>query len=93
MKHAGHPLFNDESYGGNQILKGTVFSKYRQFVENAFELCRRQALHAASLGFIHPSTKEFRHFEAELPEDMSKVISKWRDYSNVDHTMQIGRKG
>ena len=80
MKHIGHPLFNDSTYGGDKILKGTVFNKYRQFVENCFEILPRQALHAKSLGFIHPSTKEFIHFETELPEDISTVIDKWRNY-------------
>jgi 23S rRNA pseudouridine1911/1915/1917 synthase len=80
MKHIGHPLFNDSTYGGDKILKGTVFNKYRQFVENCFEILPRQALHAKSLGFIHPTTKEFVHFETELPEDMSTVIDKWRNY-------------
>lgn len=80
MKHIGHPLFNDSTYGGDKILKGTVFNKYRQFVENCFDILPRQALHAKSLGFIHPSTKEFIHFETELPADMSTVIEKWRNY-------------
>lgn len=80
MKHIGHPLFNDSTYGGDKILKGTVFNKYRQFVENCFDILPRQALHAKSLGFIHPTTKEFIHFETELPVDMSTVIEKWRNY-------------
>ncbi len=80
MKHIGHPLFNDNTYGGDKILKGTVFNKYRQFVENCFEILPRQALHAKSLGFIHPSTRKFIHFETELPEDISSVIEKWRNY-------------
>ncbi len=80
MKHIGHPLFNDSTYGGDKILKGTVFNKYRQFVENCFEILPRQALHAKSLGFIHPSTRKFIHFETELPEDISSVIEKWRNY-------------
>jgi 23S rRNA pseudouridine1911/1915/1917 synthase len=80
MKHIGHPLFNDSTYGGDRILKGTVFNKYRQFVENCFEILPRQALHAKSLGFIHPTTKEFIHFETELPTDISTVIEKWRNY-------------
>jgi 23S rRNA pseudouridine1911/1915/1917 synthase len=81
MKHLGHPLFNDETYGGDKILKGTSFSKYKQFVDNCFEICPRQALHAQSLGFIHPATKEFIYFEADVPEDMKQVIAKWRAYS------------
>jgi 23S rRNA pseudouridine1911/1915/1917 synthase len=80
MKHVGHPLFNDSTYGGDKILKGTVFNKYRQFVENCFEILPRQALHAKSLGFIHPTTRKFIHFETELPEDISSVIEKWRNY-------------
>jgi len=80
MKHIGHPLFNDCTYGGDKILKGTVFNKYRQFVENCFEILPRQALHAKSLGFIHPTTRKFIHFETELPEDISSVIEKWRNY-------------
>jgi 23S rRNA pseudouridine1911/1915/1917 synthase len=80
MKHVGHPLFNDTTYVGDKILKGTVFNKYRQFVENCFEILPRQALHAKSLGFIHPSTRKFIHFETELPEDISSVIEKWRNY-------------
>lgn len=80
MKHIGHPLFNDSTYGGDRILKGTVFNKYRQFVENCFEMMPRQALHAKSLGFIHPTTREFIHFETELPSDFSSVLEKWRNY-------------
>jgi 23S rRNA pseudouridine1911/1915/1917 synthase len=80
MKQIGHPLFNDSTYGGDKILKGTVFNKYRQFVENCFEILPRQALHAKSLGFIHPTTRKFIHFETELPEDISSVIEKWRNY-------------
>ena len=83
MKHAGHPLFNDETYGGNRIVKGTVFTKYKQFVDNCFELCPRHALHAKSLGFIHPSTKQPMHFESELANYMQLVIDKWRRYSNA----------
>ena len=80
MKHIGHPLFNDSSYGGDRILKGTIFNKYRQFVENCFELMPRQALHAKSLGFIHPGTRKFIHFETELPADFTAVLDKWRNY-------------
>jgi 23S rRNA pseudouridine1911/1915/1917 synthase len=80
MKHIGHPLFNDSSYGGDRILKGTIFNKYRQFVENGFELMPRQALHAKSLGFIHPGTRKFVHFETELPADFTAVLEKWRTY-------------
>lgn len=80
MKHIGHPLFNDSTYGGDRILKGTVFNKYRQFVENCFDILPRQALHAKSLGFIHPSTRKFIHFETELPDDFKSVLEKWRNY-------------
>lgn len=80
MKHIGHPLFNDGTYGGNKILKGTVFSKYKQFVENCFDLLPRQALHAKSLGFVHPVSKEFMNFDTEVPADMAAVIEKWRNY-------------
>lgn len=83
MKHIGHPLFNDSSYGGDRILKGTTFSKYKQFVENCFELMSRQALHAKSLGFIHPKTHQFIHFETELPFDFASVLNKWRKYGST----------
>lgn len=82
MKHIGHPLFNDAAYGGDKILKGTVFNKYKQFVENCFELMPRQALHAATLGFVHPSTKKHIDFEAPLPQDFVSVLEKWRKYSD-----------
>lgn len=80
MKHIGHPIFNDELYGGDRIVKGTVFSKYRQFVDNCFGICPRHALHAKTIGFIHPRTKQEVRFESELPEDMRIVIEKWRQY-------------
>jgi 23S rRNA pseudouridine1911/1915/1917 synthase len=80
MKYLGHPLFNDAMYGGDQVLKGTVFSKYKQFVDNCFALLPRQALHARSLGFIHPVTQERMHFESELPQDMKSVLEKWDHY-------------
>ena len=80
MRHIGHTLFNDERYGGNEILRGTPFSKYRQFVENCFQLCPRQALHARTLGFIHPSTGRELYFTSELPADMEALLSKWRNY-------------
>jgi len=82
MKHIGHPLFSDAMYGGDKILKGTVFSKYRQFVDNCFEIMPRQALHAASLGFVHPSLKKDIYFEAPLPADFEGVLEKWRKYTN-----------
>jgi 23S rRNA pseudouridine1911/1915/1917 synthase len=81
MKHLGHTLFNDERYGGNKILKGTVYSKYKQFVDNCFRLLPRQALHAKTLGFIHPKSKEKISFNSEIPEDIASVIDKWRLYS------------
>lgn len=84
MKYIGHTLFNDERYGGHQILKGTTFTKYKQFVENCFKALPRQALHAKTLGFKHPITKEFMRFDTELPEDMQNVIEKWRNYSNFN---------
>ena len=80
MKHIGHTLFNDERYGGNEILKGTHFSKYKQFVNNCFETCPRQALHAMTLGFVHPRTGEEMFFTSPLPEDMTNLIDKWRNY-------------
>ncbi len=83
MKHIGHPLFNDDFYGGDKIVKGTVFSKYKQFVDNCFQLCPRQALHAKTLGFIHPGTGKEVFFESELPPDMEQVIEKWRKYSST----------
>ena len=81
MKHLGHTLFNDERYGGDKILKGTTFTKYKQFVENAFKLLPRQALHAKTLGFEHPVSKEFLRFDSPIPDDMAACILKWRDYS------------
>ena len=81
MKYIGHTLFNDERYGGNKILKGTVYSKYKQFVENCFDMLPRQALHAKTLGFIHPKTKENVLFDSDIPIDMNSVIKKWRVYS------------
>jgi len=80
MRYIGHPLFNDALYGGNTILKGTTFSKYKQFVQNCFQLMPRQALHAQSLGFIHPATGKFINFTSEIPQDMRLVIEKWQHY-------------
>jgi 23S rRNA pseudouridine1911/1915/1917 synthase len=80
MKHLGHPLFNDAMYGGDQIVKGTIFSKYRQFVDNCFKIIPRQALHAKTLGFVHPKTKEKMLFDSELPDDLRNVIEKWEHY-------------
>lgn len=84
MLSKGHPLFNDARYGGDRILKGTTFAKYRQFVENCFQTCPRQALHARTLGFVHPRTGKEMNFESELPADMTKLIEKWRVYRKDD---------
>ena len=83
MKHIGHTIFNDERYGGHDVLKGTTSGKYKQFVKNCFEICPRQALHAKTLGFVHPRTGEFMNFESELPDDMQQLIDKWRGYANM----------
>ena len=80
MKHIGHPLLNDARYGGDQILRGTTSAKYRQFVSNCFEVCPRQALHARTLGFVHPETGEEMFFTSEVPSDMTNMIEKWRTY-------------
>jgi len=80
FQHIGHPLFNDEKYGGNEILKGTTFTKYKQFINNCFKLLPRHALHAQTLGFVHPTTKEAMLFTSEIPADMQEVIEKWRTY-------------
>ena len=80
MQYIGHPLFNDATYGGDKILKGTTFTKYKQFVQNCFKLLPRQALHAKSLGFVHPSSGEYMFFDSELPADMQAVFEKWRNY-------------
>ncbi len=80
LKYLGHPLFNDEMYGGSDIVKGTVFSKYRQFVDNCFKLIPRQALHAKTLGFVHPATGEWMRFDSELPDDFKAAIEKWEHY-------------
>ena len=84
MKHIGHPLFNDARYGGDKILRGTTFAKYRQFVENCFKTCPRQALHARTLGFVHPHTGEEMDFSAPIPADMSALIERWREYRRND---------
>ena len=82
MKYKGHPLFNDAAYGGDRVLKGTVFTKYKQFIDNCFALCPRQALHARSLGFEHPRSKQWMYFEADLPADMQALVEKWERYIN-----------
>ncbi len=81
MKHIGHTLFNDERYGGDQILRGTTFAKYRQFVQNCFDTCPRQALHAKTLGFVHPHTGENMFFDTEIPDDMQQLIGRWQQYT------------
>ena len=81
FQYIGHPLFNDPEYGGNQILRGTTFTKYKQFVDNCFKILPRQALHAKTLGFMHPSTKKEMIFDSEIPDDMMQVIQKWRKYT------------
>ncbi|WP_445713710.1 RluA family pseudouridine synthase [Flavobacterium sp.] len=83
MKHIGHTLFNDERYGGDSILKGTTFTKYKQFVDNCFKVLPRQALHAKTLGFEHPITKEFLRFNTPIPQDLQDCIEKWRVYSKA----------
>ena len=87
MKHIGHPLFNDERYGGHLILKGTTYTKYKQFIENCFKALPRQALHAKTLGFVHPTTGEMMRFDTPLPQDMQDCIEKWRNYSK-SHTAE-----
>ena len=85
LNHVGHPLFNDARYGGDRILKGALYTKYKQFIDNCFALCPRQALHAKTLGFVHPCTKKGISFDSEIPSDMSALLEKWRRYagSNV----------
>lgn len=80
MASLGHPIFNDERYGGNEIRKGTIYSKYKQFISNCFALCPRQALHAKTLGFVHPKTNSLLQFDSQLPEDMTALLDKWRKY-------------
>ena len=86
LKHIGHPLFNDERYGGHLILKGTTFTKYKQFIDNCFKALPRQALHAKTLGFVHPTTNELMRFDTELPQDLKDCIEKWRGYSKSHGT-------
>lgn len=81
MKYKGHPLFNDATYGGDQVLKGTTFSKYKQFVKNCFDIIPRQALHAKSLGFVHPSTGKAMFFDSRLPDDLQQALEKWKSYA------------
>lgn len=88
MKHIGHILFNDDVYGGDEILKGTNFSKYSQFVRNCFKMCPRQALHAKTLGFIHPTTGKEMYFDSELPQDFQELIKAWQVYSAASASYQ-----
>ncbi len=83
MKHIGHPLFNDARYGGDKVLRGNTSAKYAQFIQNCFKICPRQALHAKTLGFVHPVTNQEMNFDSEIPTDMTNLIEKWRDYSNA----------
>ena len=90
IRDRGHPLFNDERYGGDRILKGTTFSKYRQFVENCFAVLPRHALHARSLGFVHPTTRETVYFESELPDDFRALLGKWETYATASKETDNG---
>ena len=81
MNYIGHPLFNDERYGGSEIRKGTIYAKYTQFIRNCFKLLPRQALHAKTLGFVHPRSGKLVHFDSPIPSDMQELIEKWRKYS------------
>ncbi len=89
MKHIGHTLFGDPEYGGDKVLKGTTFTKYKQFVENCFKILPRQALHAKSLGFTHPKTGEWLYFENDLPDDMKQVLEKWRGYAQSKEVLEM----
>jgi len=80
MSHIGHPLFNDERYGGSEIRQGTIYAKYKQFINNCFKICPRQALHAKTLGFVHPGTQKWIQFDSFIPDDMNALLEKWRDY-------------
>ena len=86
MKHIGHPLFNDARYGGDVVLRGTTSSKYRQFIANCFAVCPRQALHARTLGFVHPATGEEMFFSAPVPDDMTALIDRWRKYDTTEQS-------
>ncbi len=88
FQHIGHPLFNDFEYGGDQILKGTTFTKYKQFVQNCFNILPRQALHAKTLGFAHPQSGEFMRFDSEIPDDMTQVIERWKRYLSGRETIE-----
>ena len=86
MQYLGHPLFNDTSYGGDRIVSGPTFSSFKQFIDNCFSICPRQALHAATLGFIHPVTREKMFFEAPIPDDMQALVDKWKHYAHYNET-------
>jgi 23S rRNA pseudouridine1911/1915/1917 synthase len=88
MKHIGHPLFADERYGGMEMLRGERTASYKAYIQNCFKLCPRQALHARTLGFIHPVTGEQMDFEAPLPADLGQLIDKWRRYINKENVIQ-----
>ena len=88
MSHIGHPLFNDQRYGGSEIRKGTVYAKYKQFIANCFEMCPRQALHARTLGFEHPSTGKWMQFSSELPADMTGLLERWDRFTNNNRTYE-----
>ncbi len=87
MQYIGHPLFNDDHYGGDRILKGTTFSRYKQFIENCFDIMPRHALHARALGFVHPTTRKEMLFESELPDDFKRVLEKWDSYSSANSSV------
>ncbi|RAJ02570.1 23S rRNA pseudouridine1911/1915/1917 synthase [Chitinophaga skermanii] len=89
MQHNGHSLFNDDTYGGNRIVKGTIFAKYKQFIDNCFEIMPRHALHARTLGFVHPRTGEQMHFESPVPEDLATVVERWRRYIAGSKQIQV----
>ena len=82
MSSIGHPIFNDDRYGGSEIRKGTIYAKYKQFIQNCFEICPRQALHARTLGFVHPVSGQWLQFDSEIPKDMTALLDKWRKYCN-----------
>lgn len=88
MSSIGHPLFNDERYGGAEIRQGTIYSKYKQFIRNCFEICPRQALHARTLGFVHPRTGQWVRFETEIPEDMKALLAKWDIFTKNDRNYE-----
>jgi 23S rRNA pseudouridine1911/1915/1917 synthase len=89
MKHIGHPLFNDARYGGDKILRGSTLPKYKQFIQNCFEICPRQALHAKTLGFVHPKTGKQMDFDSEIPADMTALIERWREYVQSENNLKF----